>query len=83
MIFEIDFNKTNNDQFLIDKLGAYWVDTGNKKYPPFEVLHIEIKDFDDLKQKLDIVDKELNSLGKWYSAIVNFDPPCIFLDDDV
>ena len=83
MIFEINFNKTHNDQFLIDKLGAYWVDTGNKKYPPFEALHIEIKDFDELKEVLDQVDKELNSFGKWYSAIVSFDPPCIFLDNDV
>ena len=47
MEFQIDFNKTGyyNDEFLIEKLGAYKVPTNSKKYPPFEVLHIEVRDF--------------------------------------
>lgn len=35
MIFEIGFNDIdyNNDEFLINELGAYLVPTGSDKYP--------------------------------------------------
>ena len=50
MKFEIQFNDTNyiNDELLI-KLGAYSVPTNSNKYPPFEILQIEVKDFENLK----------------------------------
>ena len=81
MIFQIDFNKIGyyNDEFLIEKLGAYKVPTNSKKYPPFEVLHIEVRDFEHLEEILSIVDKEF---GGFSDAIISFDPPTIFLDVD-
>lgn len=79
MKFQIDFNKTEyyDDKFLIEKLGAYKVPTNSKKYPPFEVLHIEVRDFKHLEEMLGIVDKEF---GCFSDAVISFDPPTIFLD---
>ena len=79
MRFEIDFDKIGyyNDEFLIEKLGAYKVSTNSKKYPPFEVLHIEVEDFKHLEKILKIVDEEF---GGFSSAIISFDPPTIFLE---
>ena len=81
MRFEIDFNKIGyyNDEFLIENLGAYKVPTNSNKYPPFEVLHIEVRDFNHLEEILSIVDKEF---GGFSDAIISFDPPTIFLDVD-
>jgi hypothetical protein len=81
MVFEICFNKLGyyNDEFLIDKLGAYRVPSGSAKYPPFEILNIEIIDFEHLKEILDIVDKEF---GGFSDAIISYDPPTLFLDVD-
>ena len=81
MKFEIDFDKTGyyNDEFLIEKLGAYKVPTNSKKYPPFEVLHIEMEGFKHLEEILKKVDEEF---GGFSSAIISFDPPTIFLDVD-
>lgn len=82
MIFEIDFNKTGhyNDKFLKERLGAYEVDTGSNKYPPFEKLCINIDNFDKLEELLKIVDKEFKD---YYSAIVTFGPPAIYLDNKI
>ena len=81
MLFEIDFNEIGyyNDEFLIEKLRAYKVPTNSKKYPPFEVLHIEVEDFKHLEEILKKVDEEF---GGFSSAIISFDPPTIFLDVD-
>ena len=81
MLFEIDFDKIGyyNDEFLIEKLRAYKVPTNSKKYPPFEVLHIEVEDFKHLEEILKKVDEEF---GGFSSAIISFDPPTIFLDVD-
>ena len=81
MIFEIDFNRNSSlrtDKFLREKLGAYIVDTSSTKYPPFEVLKIEVKDFEHLEEILKITKNEFND---FYSAIISFDPPTIYLDD--
>ena len=78
MIFRIDFNRENNDKILIEKLGAYYVDKGRTKYPPFEELMLEVKDFNQLQDILNIIDKEPND---FYSAVISFDPPTIFLDN--
>jgi hypothetical protein len=66
MKFQICFNNYYNDKLLVDKLGAYYIPTGSDKYPPFEVLEIEVEDFDKLKDILDIIDGELmiNIFGK-------------------
>lgn len=80
MIFKIDFNKETNDKILIDKLGAYYVDTNNVKYPPFEELTLEVKDFEHLENILKIIDNEMSS---FYSAIISFDPPSIYLDNEI
>ena len=81
MLFEIDFDKIGyyNDEFLIEKLRAYKVPTNSKKYPPFEVLHIEVEDFKHLEEILKKVDEEF---GGFSSAVISFDPPTIFLDVD-
>ena len=78
MKFEIQLNDTNyiNDELLI-KLGAYSVPTNSDKYPPFEILQIEVKDFENLKDILSEIDKELN---RYASANIQFDPPTIFID---
>jgi hypothetical protein len=75
MEFEIDFNRHNDDRFLIDRLGA-WVD----RYDDFDAIKIEIKDLEELEMLLAKVN---HCLGGEYSAIVSFDPPAIFLDDKV
>jgi hypothetical protein len=79
MKFEIDFNDSgySNDKLLIEKLGAYYVPTGSDKYPPFEILQIEVEDFEILKDIISIIDKEL---GVMSSAVISFDPPTLFID---
>ena len=77
MKFQICFNEANyyNDKLLI-KLGAYYIPSGSDKYPPFEVLEIEVEDFNKLKDILDIIDGELKTYS---SAEISFDPPTIFI----
>ncbi len=79
MVFEIDFNSSDyyNDNFLIEKLGAYLVPTNSNKYPPFEVLQIEIKGFEHLEEILKIIDKEFNCIS---TALISFDSPTIFIE---
>jgi len=72
MIFEIDFNRTSDDKFLTEKLGANYVDDF--------ILTIDVKDFDHLEKILDLVDEEL---GDFFSAVISFDPPTIYLDNKV
>lgn len=75
MVFEIDFNRTNDDKFLIEKLKAKL-----DKRIEYDILTIEVKDFNHLKEILGIVDKELSD---YYSAIISFDPPTIYLDNKI
>jgi len=79
MEFQIDFNDPNkyDDNFLIDVLGAELIPTNSDKYPPFDVLKIEISDFEHLEEILRVVDKEFNCIS---TALISFDPPTIFLD---
>lgn len=81
MIFEINFNKETDDKTL-EKLGAKLVSTGYfNKYPPFEVYQIEIntpEELEDLLKKVDSIKKE-----SFYSAIISFDPPTIYLDNKI
>ena len=78
-VFQIDFNAPNyyNDKFLIEKLGAYLVPTGSDKYPPFEVVEIDISGFEHLKLILETVDKEFNCIS---TALISFDPPTLYID---
>jgi hypothetical protein len=75
MIFEIDFNRTNDNEFLIEKLKAKQVEGVD-----YYALTIDVKDFDHLEKILDLVDEEL---GDFYSAVISFDPPIIYLDNKV
>jgi hypothetical protein len=79
MKFEIDFNDPNitNDDFLINTLGGKLEPTGATKYGPFERVMIEVKDFDELKEILDKVDKEFKVIS---SAVVSYDPPTIYIE---
>ena len=82
MRFEIDFNDTNfnDDNFLIKELGAYWVNTGSDKYPSFKVLMIQLDGFRELETLLEKVDTHY---GDFYSAVISFDPPTIYLDKNI
>lgn len=79
MKFEIGFNNTNinNDQFLIDKLNAYYVPTNSTKYAPFEILEIDIADFNKLEDIVKIIEKEFNCFA---SVEISFDSPNIFIN---
>lgn len=79
MKFQIDFNQSDyyNDRFLIEILGAKLVPTGSDKYAPFEILQIEIRDFEHLEEILKTVDKEFNCIS---TALISFDSPTLFLD---
>lgn len=79
MKFEIDFNNADiqGDDFLINVLGAEWTSTGSSKYPPFEVLKLDVKDFNHLEEILKAVDAHFKSIS---TALVSFDPPTIHID---
>ena len=81
MLFEVDFDKIGyyNDEFLIEKLGAYKVPTNSKKYPPFERCMIELNTFEELEEILRKVDKEHKCSS---TALISFDSPTIFLEID-
>lgn len=79
MEFELDFNRENDDE-VIKLLGAKLVPTNLDKYPPFEVYKITLNSFEELEELLEKVEK---IKGEYYSAVVAFDPPTIFLDKDV
>lgn len=74
MRFDIDFNREEDDTFLLS-LGAEWEDFGG-----FSRLIIDLADFEDLEKLLKKVDKEKEGI---YSAVVSFDPPTIFLDCEI
>ena len=81
MLFEINFNKheEQDDDYLLS-LGAKYVSTGSNKYPPFEVLEIELNTFEELELLLEKIDKERKGI---YTALISFDNPTIFLDKDI
>ena len=79
MKFEIDFNSKDihNDQWFILNFGGVLVPTGSDKYAPFEKVVVEVKDFYELQELLEEIDKSFNCIS---SAVVSFDPPSIFID---
>ena len=81
MKFEINFNKheEQDDDFLLS-LGAKVVELDNRKYPPFELLEIELNTFEELELLLENVDKVK---GFGHTALVSFDNPMIFLDKTI
>ena len=84
MRFEIEFNRENNDK-LLEAIGGVLTPTGATKYPPFEIYTIELDNFSDLDELLKKLNKEAGReiAAREYVAIVTFDPPCIFFDDNV
>jgi hypothetical protein len=79
MKFEINFNRENDDSVL-ELIGAKLVPTNSTKYPPFEIYEVELNGFEDLEELLRKVD---NIKGDLFSAVVSFDPPVIFLDNKI
>ncbi len=75
MTFEIEFNKReweNND--VLAKLGAN-LEVGGASYPT-----IEINSLEDLQR----IEREVYKLtGEYFSLVVGFDSPTIFLDKDI
>jgi hypothetical protein len=81
MRFEIDFNKETNDK-LLEQIGAKLVPyVPTPKYGPDSRYLINIDTFEELEILLEKVDVELNS--GVYAAVVSFDPPTIYLDNNV
>lgn len=79
MKFEIDFesDEVDGDNFLIYHLGGKLENTGSLKYPPFERIMIEIRDFKHLEDILKLVDKEFNTIS---TALISFDNPTIYIE---
>ena len=78
MKFEIDFSTEDNNE-LLKELGAVKEVNRSEKYP-FEYFEIEINTFEELEVLLNKVDK-IN--GGFYTAMITFDPPIIYLDKNV
>ena len=72
MIFEIDFNRQQNDKFLINELGAYYLK--DSEYPG---LFINIIDFEHLRE---LLLKVGNHFKDSYQAIITYDPRIIYLE---
>lgn len=79
MKFEIDFNQADyyNDNFLINVLGGELIPTNSNKYPPFEIVKIEVRDFEHLREIIEKVDKEFNCFS---TALISFNPPTLYID---
>jgi hypothetical protein len=77
MKFKIDFNHKEDDYFLIDVLGAELENVGDDKYSTLDRLVIEVRNFEHLEEVLNVVDKHYND---FYSAVISFNPPTIYLD---
>lgn len=78
MKFEINFNRVNDDKTL-EELGAILVPIPYAvEYPQFDIYEIELNTFEELEELL----SKVKSIKKdYYSAVLSFDPPCIFLDE--
>jgi hypothetical protein len=79
MEFELDFNREVDD-ITIELLGAKLIPTGVTKYPPFEKWVINLETFEELEKLLEKVEK---IKGKYYSAVISFDPATIYLDNQL
>jgi hypothetical protein len=77
MKFQIDFNQRVNDKVL-KEIGAKWEDMWKGEPGAYS---IEINDISELEPLLKKVDLLMNDV--YYSAIVSFDPPTIYLDNEI
>lgn len=79
MIFEILFNQTDfyDDDFLINELGGKSVQREKQKYPPYDRIMIEVRDFEHLEEILKKADEKYK---KSPSAVITFNPPIIFIE---
>ena len=80
MLYEIDFNRQTDEQTL-QSIGAklYPIPYATK-HGPFEVYKIEIDKMEELEP---ILEKVKQIKGEYYSAVVDFDPPTIYLDNKI
>jgi len=78
MKFIIDFNREHDDT-LLESLGAK-LENRCSKDDPCDSYAININSFEELEEVLGKVDKEK---GYFYSAVISFDPPSIYLDKEV
>jgi len=80
MRFEIDFNHGSNDKVL-EYIGAKLVPyIPALEYGPDSRYLINIDTFEELEILLEKVDVELDGM---YAAVVSFDPPTIYLDENI
>lgn len=85
MKFEIAFNDprmiNSTTNKILENLGAkFEYDKDQTKEFPDNAYYIELNSFEELKELLKKVDKETKDTS---SAIISFDPPTIFLDNEV
>ena len=82
MKFEINFNQhKEQDDKVLEELGAISKPTGSNKYPPFDFYEIELNTFEELEQLL--LKTDYLTGRKYHDAVIGFDPACIFLDTDI
>jgi hypothetical protein len=83
MKFEISFNgfddPNKNNKEVFDFIGAASIDDKELGHLGY---HIELESFEDLEKLLNKINMKLFNNTFEYDAIINFDPPCIFLDKD-
>jgi hypothetical protein len=75
MIFEIDFNR-DTDYKTLEEIGAKPI-----TMEEYDYYTIEVNTFEELEQLLAHVETIRDE--KYYSAVISFDPPTIYLDKDV
>lgn len=74
MKFQIDYNRKQDDKTL-EQIGAKLIQ--HEEYNQYE---IELNTFEELKELLDKVNIIENT---FYSALISFDSPTIYLDKDL
>lgn len=75
MIFQIDFNRPdpNNNKAFYKHIGAK-LNTSDD----YHFYEIELNTFEELEALIEKVNKKT---GDWYSAVISFDHPTIYLDN--
>ena len=79
MKFEIGFNRKdgNDKKSFYDFIGASPISKGD-----YEYYEIEINTFEELEALMKKINIKLLGVDYGYSAIIDFDPPTLFLDKE-
>ena len=83
MKFEIAFNLESDDKTLIEIGATLFPYPYKDEEPPFTAYQIEINSFEELRDLLYNVNVAKKEQKDFYSAVISFDPPTIYLDNKV